>query len=293
MKSLIKKFIVFSISVFSLFCLAGCEETCPGIDFSVPIVSDTVSVPFDATLATQQRNVLLEDFTGVRCVNCPDGHLIAASILNSYPQGRVVVVAEHDTLGLLTGPYPFGHFDFRTTEAKDIISLLGGISSKPIGAIDRKIFTGETTIPVGRQKWPGYVAADIALSVPKVQMKIESQYNDATRVLSLGVILQYAESISGNNNLSIMLTESGMVEPQLDQTGIDTFYVHNHVLRDMISSSTGLPIKGNKSPGHATKYVMPDYTIPSSWNADSVHIVTFVTDTDSLNVLQVIDKTLK
>ena len=170
---------------------------------------------------------------------------------------------------------------------------MGGISSKPIGAIDRKYFTGETTIPVGRQKWPGYVAQDILASVPKVQIKIESQYNDATRVLSVGIILQYAESISGNNNLSIMLTESGMIEPQLNQAGIDTFYVHRHVLRDMITSYTGLPVKGNKTPGHATKYVFSDYTIPASWNADSVKIVSFITDTDSLNVLQVIDKSLK
>ena len=144
MKSQLNKLI--AISVFSIFYLEGCKETCPAVDFSVPIASDTVTVPFDATLSTQERNVLLEDFTGVRCVNCPDGHLVAASIINTYSPGRVVVVAEHDTLGLLTGPYPFGHYDFRTTEAKDIIALLGGISSKPIGAIDRKYFTGETTL---------------------------------------------------------------------------------------------------------------------------------------------------
>ena len=37
---------------------------------------------------------------------------------------------------------------------------------------------------------------------------------------------------------------------------------------------------------------MPDFEIPASWNADSVHIVTFVTVTDSLNVLQVIENKL-
>lgn len=297
MKFQLNKFFAFSLSVLSVFNFVGCKETCPNVDFSVPVASDTVAVPFDATLSSQTRNVLLEDFTGVQCVNCPDGHTIAASIINTYSPGKVVVVAEHDTLGLLTNPYSFGHHDFRTPEAKDIVALLGGISSKPIGAIDRKKFTGETTITVGRQKWPGYVAQEMPVT-PKVQMKIESQYNDATRVLSVGVILQYAQTVTANNNLSIMLTESGIIEPQLGgpnggATGIDTFYVHRHVLRDMITSSTGIPVKGNKTPGHATKYILPDYTVPASWNADSVKIVSFITDTDSLNVLQVIDKSLK
>ena len=93
--------------------------------------------------------------------------------------------------------------------------------------------------------------------------------------------------------MHVMLTESGILEPQLTPSGVDTFYVHNHVLRDMITPSVGSPIIGNKTPGHATKYLMPDFEIPASWNADSVHIVTFVTITDSLNVLQVIENKLK
>lgn len=298
MKFQLNKFFAFSFSVLSLFSIVGCKETCPGVNLiDNTVTGDTISVPVDASLSTQKRNVILEDFTGVQCVNCPDGHTIAASIINSYPAGRVVVVAMHSG-HLLTNPYSFGHYDFRTTEGDDIENLVGPISSKPIGDIDRKLFAGETTIPVGRAKWVGYVAQDMLDSVPKVQMKMESQYTDATRILSLGVTLQYSTAITNNLNLSVMLTESGMIEPQLGgpnggATGIDTFYVHRHVLRDMITPSTGMPVIGTKTPGHATKYMLPDFTIPASWNADSVKIVSLITDADSLKVWQVIDKTLK
>ncbi len=299
MKSLIKNSLALSILFSAAISFQSCEEKCPNVNLTnPPVTGDTISVPLDPSLSAQKRNVMVEDFTGVRCINCPDGHVIAESIINSYSSGRVVVIAEHDTLGLLTGPYLFGHHDLRTKEAKDIIELLGGISSKPIGDIDRKLFTGETTIPVGSAKWVGYVAQEMLDSVPKVQMKMESQYDNANRILTLGVTLQFATPISNNLNMSVMLTESGIIEPQLGGpnggvTGIDTFYVHQHVLRDMITPSIGMSVIGTKTPGHATKYVLPDYTIPASWNADSVHIVTFVTDTDSLNVLQVIEKSLK
>ncbi len=297
MKSLIKNISTLSILFSAVIFFQSCEETCPGVIFTTPVTGDTVSVPLDATLASQKRNVILQDYTGVRCVNCPDGHLVAKTIQDSYAEGRVVTVALHSGI-ILTGPYPFGTHDFRTTEGDDIESLVGPISSKPIGDINRRLFSGQSGRPVARSLWSGFVAQEMADSIPKVQMKTEHTFDNATRILSLDIILQFAESISNNLNMHVMLTESGLIEPQLGgpnggPTGIDTFYVHNHVLRDMITPSVGSPIIGNKSPGHATKYLMPDFEIPASWNADSVHIVTFVTVTDSLNVLQVIENKLK
>ena len=34
----------------------------------------------------RNKNVVLEEFTGLHCVYCPDGHVIAQSIYNAYPQ---------------------------------------------------------------------------------------------------------------------------------------------------------------------------------------------------------------
>ncbi len=285
-------FLFFTSSFWS------CKEVPPNIDLKTPSTSaDTASVPFDASLSLQRRNVLIEDFTGVRCVNCPSAHEVAANIVKSYPSGRIVVVAEHDSAGLLTLPYSFGSYDFRTKAAYDIVQAVGPISAKPIGSVNRKLFLGETTRTVARQKWAGYTTQEYADSVSTVQMKMEHSYNDAARTLSLGVILQYTQSITSMLNLSVMLIESGMKEPQLGgpkggPSGIDTFYVHRHVLRTMLTPSLGRVIVGNKTPGHATKYLFSDFTIPSSWNVDSTSIVAFVTaGTDS--VLQVVETPLK
>lgn len=276
----------------------GCKEVPPNIDLKNPATSaDTVSVSFDALLSLQRRNVLIEDYTGVRCVNCPSAHEAAANIMKSYPPGRIVVVAEHDSAGLLTLPYPFGSYDFRTKAAYDIVQTVGPISAKPIGAVNRKYFPDETTRTIAKQKWAGYAAQEYADSVSSVQMKLEHNYNDVTRTLSLGIILQYTQSITSILNLSVMLTESGMKEPQLGgpkggPSGIDTFYVHRHVLRGMITPSLGRPVIGNKTPGHATKYLFSDFALPSTWNADSCSIIAFITAGND-SVLQVVESSLR
>ena len=36
----------------------------------------------------QNRNVVIEEFTGINCQNCPDGHRVANSLMATYP-GRV------------------------------------------------------------------------------------------------------------------------------------------------------------------------------------------------------------
>lgn len=43
------------------------------------------------TTAVQPRNAVLEEFTGVNCVNCPDGHFRANQLYNAFP-GRVVIL---------------------------------------------------------------------------------------------------------------------------------------------------------------------------------------------------------
>ena len=57
------------------------------------------------------KNVILEEFTGVRCSACPQGHQTANQILEANP-GRVWVIAFHPYNSNYTLPYA-GNTDFR------------------------------------------------------------------------------------------------------------------------------------------------------------------------------------
>jgi hypothetical protein len=59
----------------------------------------------------QNKNAILEEFTGVRCPNCPAGHQVMAGILDDNP-GRAFCVAYHPYNSSYTEPYS-GDPDFR------------------------------------------------------------------------------------------------------------------------------------------------------------------------------------
>jgi thiol-disulfide isomerase/thioredoxin len=88
----------------------------------------------------QPRNVVLEEFTGIYCGYCPDGHKIAQEIHDKNP-GRVVVIGIH------TGSYAepnagSGHPDFRTPWG-DAIKTMSSLRGYPAGQVNRQVFAGD------------------------------------------------------------------------------------------------------------------------------------------------------
>ena len=81
------------------------------------------------------KNVVLEEFTGIHCGYCPDGHVIAQSIHAAYPQ-RTSLINVH------TGGYAnpsVGEPDFRTVFGSSLSSQ-SNVSGYPAGTINRHLF---------------------------------------------------------------------------------------------------------------------------------------------------------
>ena len=52
------------------------------------ISSMIISYSFSQTIVTtnpENKKVILEEYTGIHCTYCPDGHEIAQSLKNQYP----------------------------------------------------------------------------------------------------------------------------------------------------------------------------------------------------------------
>src|SRR5690606_8300902 len=134
----------------------SCKEIGPDIDLSDTVrdtsLLDTAYFIVDIPPA-QSKIVLMEEFTGVRCINCPDGHLQIELIQNTHP-GRVAAVALHsDFLGVA---YP-GQPELRIPEAQNLEDFLGPAAAKPMAAIDRILFAGEPTELMFLQQWAARV----------------------------------------------------------------------------------------------------------------------------------------
>ncbi len=114
-----------------------------------------VAVCIPLAVGAQTKKVLIEDFTGIWCQHCPKGTVILDGLETQYP-ATVIPVASHNDGGY--GP----QYDvLMITEGKAAAAGLA-VSSFPAGAIDRKLFAGETKIPLTRSKWAGYAAQRVA-----------------------------------------------------------------------------------------------------------------------------------
>lgn len=229
--------------------------------------------------SNQSRTVLLEDFTGIHCGYCPEGHAIAAA-LEAQHGPRIAVVGVH------AGPYATpatGEPDFRTTDgiAIDSYFTIGGY---PAGVISRHLFDGADDL--GRAAWEGAVNEMLALPSP-VNLGVASAFDAGTRELTVTVELLYtADSPAGEDFISVLLTENGIIGPQTDYgpSGNHTDYEHNHVLRTYITPTWGEAV-GTTAQGTSVIRTYT-FTVPEEWNAANCDVVAFVSE-DHSEVYQV------
>ena len=84
------------------------------------------------TTSPQYKSAILEEFTGIHCTYCPDGHLIGSTLYNNNPN-RVVLINIH------TGGYATpsaGEPDFQTSWGAAIAGQTG-LTGYPAGSVNR------------------------------------------------------------------------------------------------------------------------------------------------------------
>lgn len=220
-----------------------------------------------ASRTPQNRKVVLEEFTGINCTWCPDGHKLANALKNAKPAGDVVLINIH-TGGFAT---PSGNqIDLRTTEGNAIAGMQGmGIAGYPTGAINRTVFTG-SAMSMSRSVWAQY--ADTVLSKPSwVNVAAQATLNVATRLLTVEVEAYYtANSPSNSNMLTVALLENRIRGTQIGAQNLypenineDGTYNHNHTLRKIITPTFGDSINTTTTGTSFTKTYT--YTVPASY----------------------------
>ncbi len=271
-------YLILSFAVMGIF--TSCEEQCPL----------TTTTPTDTTQTTQLKNILIEEFTGVKCVNCPEGHEISQSIADIH-SGRVEIVTIHS--GYYAVPYPFSLYNFKIPEGVAIDNFIGPAAFWPTAAIDRKLYPGQTEIMMDKAVWVGIAAQQLQEPL-KVKINLNANYNVVDRKLTTSVSLEYLEEITDAQSITVLITEDGIIDAQETPTGVDTFYVHRHVLRAVLTNAIGDLIT-EPTPSGAVITRSYQYTLPSGWNDTNCRVVAFVTrnTAESKEVLQVNAKPVK
>jgi hypothetical protein len=274
-----KYFLLSAVTIVYISLLSSCKEVGPDINLhgNANSVSDTSYI--ESPVATPAaKNVLIEEFTGVQCPNCPSGHVLEAGIEAQYP-GRISGAALHPT-NSLGSPFPFSLQNLEDPLSTSLYSYLGvqGPDAEPCAAIDRQIFSGQPGILMLRDYWTASVATELALT-PLVNLVLTDIYNPANRQVTVVLQVHYTQDVSQPNNITITLTEDSVITAQLNGANIDTFYVHNNVLRTILTGTDGDNVAYNPNvtlvAGRVVQLVYQT-TLNTLWNPGNMHITAFV-----------------
>jgi len=236
------------------------------------------------------RNAVLEMFNGINCAYCDDGDLRAQQLANAFP-GRVVRIIIHT--GALADTLP-GQPDFRTPFGPPLDSMVA-VAAYPSGSMNRMVWPGTYSQPpyfpqnppnnlaIRRQGWwdSSYpntgTGGAIILNGGNTPVNIgaETIWDNITRELTVHVELYYTASDTVDNKLNVVFLENGIVGEQSTINGVDSFYVHNHMLRYMITGQWGDTVSTTSQGTLVSRFYT--YTVPVGFNIDSSEIAVFVT----------------
>ncbi len=283
---LYNNFIIISLLILSSY-LASCdkiEEPYKYPDFGY----DSTGVETGKTITDTigGKVILLEDYTGHTCVNCPKAHVKAHELLQTYGN-KLIVMAVHQ--GTFAKPENSGDFtyDFRVLPSVDDWALTFGIKSYPAGMINRIKFNNGYS--VGYTSWNSSIT-DIINEPPQVSIKITNIFNSTHNRYSSKIVTDFKNDLSGNYKLLVCILEDGIVKPQKNNDAtiggsVILDYVHNHVLRG-VNSTWGIPI-GTDNISAGTKIIKwVGLRTKADWIIKNLSVVALVYDAGDYHILQ-------
>ncbi len=275
--------------------LTACQEKGPNINFDAPsaVATDTTyTLPVETA---QARQVLVEEFTGVKCPNCPDGHKVLRSLQASFP-GGVNIVSYQAYNSAQTNPIEGETRSDNRTEAATELStaVFGGIPSLPTAAIDRTLVGG--ALLNSRSLWPT-ITTDRSKMAPPVNLTITSSYDAGSRQVTATVRMAYTQEVTLPHRLSLALTESDIIDAQEYPDSVSLDYEHEHVFRQFLTATTGDPVLQNMAVKETGRVIERRFTflLKDGFKPESCTLLAFVhyASGDEKSVLQSAEKPVK
>ena len=222
-----------------------------------------------------EKVVLLEDYTGMQCVNCPDAAAIIDNIHHTFGD-NFIAVGLHPTSGPYQKPMPGkdGVMVNLSSDDADAYYKKYSVKAFPTAMIDRSTFDGSKLLD-NKDKWAAYVNQQMTASTP-VNLSMESTYDAATRTVTLATDIEFSEAVGETLYLQLWVIENGIIGPQVTAKGVNWEYEHNHVLRSAINGTWGQSLGASFNANQRLETITTTYTLNEAWNASNCEIVGFV-----------------
>jgi len=272
--------LVFAL-VFGCLLLAGCDKI-EG-DFYEIVNSEDVTVEFPPVdPSTVYRKVLLEEFTGHRCTNCPAGHAVLESLHQQYGDTLVTVGIHYGSLAKPVGSV--FNYDFRT-EYGDLIGDYYTIDAIPAAIVNRVYEFGGWS----RDHWAN-VVSEVDRSKVYAALQVINEFNEHSKKLKANVKVTMLKDFVNPLRIVLFVIEDGIVKPQKDGDQDILDYVHNHVLRASLTNTFGFPLRNGSALWVASDtetYAASISLANTDWVPENCSVVAFLYDETTEEVIQV------
>lgn len=321
-----KKYI-FTLTVLTILLFTACDKVdnpypkAVKTDLDTSIYNGTWSDyvatkwPDFTTMSNEDpnRNALIEDFTGHNCSFCPAAATVAHSLHTANPS-RVFVASIHasnTTNGLssfqvlnIAQGYTV---DFTNTEGLQLGSYFGttlvnsGFYGNPAGTINRTNDAGEYFSGAG--SWSTKVNSVLGTPL-KVAIKAKVNYYETPKhgFFLHTEIQKIDNSITNELGLVVYVLEDSLVAPQNVQNVFTANYVHRDIFRGTIDGqafgrtlTSSMLTNGKYYVNYS--YILPNQLAPANvsgttHNAANMHLLIYVYDKTTLEIYQVIKKSI-
>ena len=260
---------------------------------SMLLTSFAISAQTFVSTTPGNRNVLIEEYTGVSCQYCPLGHKAIDFTLKSFP-GRAFAINIHQ--GVFASQF--------STQWGNALANQASVQSYPSSTLNRHAFSGGTIQIDPGQSYP--CALQMMDQAAPVNVAATVDIDPVTRLMVVKVEVYYPGNGPGDfNMLNVALVQNNVLG---NQTGGSQYYPENmvngqyrhmHILRHLLTGQWGDTIHNVSAGSFFTKeyaYVVPqqigDLAID---NMDNLSVVVFVCQDrkEVLNVCEAIRKSDK
>lgn len=252
---------LFSLCLAVVLSMAACQVI-PENDRLLPVES-----------SESAKTCLLIDFSGWRCINCPNAAEEAHKLLEQYGDQLIVMEAHPATNSLTKPPAKYPEYDYTCPAADSLYIALGGTGATPlpVGSVDMAPFnngSGSGAYLKTHDQWGAMVYSSLKNDC---QVEVRLHSNEKKEVVCQ---LNNKSEQKLACSLYMWLTEDNIVSAQYFPDNIKTTqYVRNHLLRDAILPAGGKAL--TLAPLQQTEQIVA-YTLPEKVVPENCHIVAAV-----------------
>ncbi len=278
-----KIFAILTVIIFGIFIFSACEKIEPPYKEN----NDNPNPPDTGNQSV--KTVLLEDYTGHKCPNCPAAAQEAERIQETYGKNKVIVVAVHAGYFAVPRPGTIFDLDLNTDTGTEWDSYFGiSAIGNPKGMVNRVEFDDGRVLDWG--KWDTKVSEELN-KTPQINISVNNSFDNNTKKLTTTVTGKFLENMEGDYYLEVCITEDSIVGAQLDGINVIEDYVFMHVLRGDINSPWGEIINAN-STAEQNQEFEKTYTITlnDEWVPEHCNVVAFVYLDSDKSIIQTDEK---